>query len=121
MEVSFMPKFYSQGKSPWYLLDRRLGRPQSCSECGGKEKNSQPPLGIELENPNHPACSLFIISSELSCRMLSETKSKTQNSQIPILWVLGAKWPGCEADHSPPSSMKVKNGRSYTALPNTFS
>jgi len=30
------------GKSPWYLLDRRLGGPQSQPECGGKEKNYQP-------------------------------------------------------------------------------
>jgi hypothetical protein len=28
-------------------LDRRLGRPQSCSGCGGEEKNSQSPLGIK--------------------------------------------------------------------------
>jgi hypothetical protein len=31
-----------QGKSPWYLLDRRLGGPQSRSGRGGEEKNSQP-------------------------------------------------------------------------------
>jgi hypothetical protein len=30
----------SQGKSPWYSLDRRLGEPQSHSGCGGEEKNS---------------------------------------------------------------------------------
>jgi len=34
-------------------------------------------------------------------------------TQPPILWVLGAfslgiKQPGCEADHSPPSSAEVK-------------
>jgi hypothetical protein len=28
-------------------LDRRLGGPQSRSGCGGEEKNSQPPPGIE--------------------------------------------------------------------------
>jgi len=28
-------------------LERRLGRPQSWSGCGGEEKNSQPPSGIE--------------------------------------------------------------------------
>jgi hypothetical protein len=39
--------FIPQEKSPWYLLDRRLGGPQSCSGCGGEEKNSQPPLEIE--------------------------------------------------------------------------
>jgi len=44
-----MPRpLYLQGKSPWHPPDRRLGGPQSCSKRGGKEKNSQPPLGIEL-------------------------------------------------------------------------
>jgi hypothetical protein len=46
--VSFTTRpLYPQGKSPWYLLDRRLGGPQSRSGCGGEEKNSQPPLRIE--------------------------------------------------------------------------
>jgi hypothetical protein len=46
--VSFTPlPPNSQGKSPWYLLDRRLGGPQSRSGRGGEEKNSQPPPGIE--------------------------------------------------------------------------
>jgi hypothetical protein len=58
MEVSSQlhtPAALPQGKSPWYPLDRRLGVPQSRSVCGGEEKNSQPPLGIELYNPDHPA------------------------------------------------------------------
>jgi hypothetical protein len=38
-------------------LGRRLGGPQSRSGRGGEEKNSQPPLGIEPQNPNRPACS----------------------------------------------------------------
>jgi hypothetical protein len=34
-------------------------------------------------------------------------------TQPPIQWVpgalsLGVKWPGCEADHSPPSTAEVK-------------
>jgi hypothetical protein len=41
--VSFTPRpIYSQGKSSWYPLDRRLGGPQSCSGRGGEEKNFQP-------------------------------------------------------------------------------
>jgi hypothetical protein len=33
-----MPQLlYSQGKSPWYPLDRRLGGTQSWSRCGGEE------------------------------------------------------------------------------------
>jgi hypothetical protein len=43
-------------------------------------------------------------------------------TQPPIQWVPGAlslevKQPGREADHSPPSSAKVKNAWSYTPLP----
>jgi hypothetical protein len=38
---------YSQGKSPWYPLDMRLGGPQSRSGRGGEEKNSQPLPGLE--------------------------------------------------------------------------
>jgi hypothetical protein len=43
-------------------------------------------------------------------------------TQPPIQWVpgalsLGVKWPGCEADHSPPSSAEVKNACSYTSTP----
>jgi hypothetical protein len=46
--VSFMPRpLYSQGKSPRYPLDRRLGGPQSRSGRGGEDKNSQLPPGIE--------------------------------------------------------------------------
>jgi len=33
-------------KNPWYLLNRRLGGPQSRSGHAGEE-NSQPPPGIE--------------------------------------------------------------------------
>jgi len=38
---------YLQGKSPRYLLDRRLGGPQGQSGYDGEEKNSQPLPGIE--------------------------------------------------------------------------
>jgi hypothetical protein len=43
-------------------------------------------------------------------------------TQPPIQWVpgalsLGVKRPGREADHSPPSSAKVKNEWSYTSTP----
>jgi len=45
------------------------------------------------------------------------------STQPPIQWVteapsLGVKWLGHEADHSLPSSAKVKNVCSYTSLPN---
>jgi hypothetical protein len=42
--------------------------------------------------------------------------------QPPILWIqgalfLGIKRPGCEADHSPPSSAQVENAWSYNSTP----
>jgi hypothetical protein len=47
--VSFTPRpLYSQGKSPWYPLDRRLGGSQSRSGRGGDEKNSQHLSELEL-------------------------------------------------------------------------
>jgi hypothetical protein len=43
-----MPQLlYPQGKSPWYLLDRRLDRLQSQSGCSGEEKTSQTLPGLE--------------------------------------------------------------------------
>jgi len=47
-----MPQLLYPG--PQYPLDRKLGGPQSQSRGSGKEKNSQPLLGIESPNPNHP-------------------------------------------------------------------
>jgi hypothetical protein len=43
-------------------------------------------------------------------------------TQPPIQWVpgalsLGIRRPGCEAEHSPPSSAEVKNACSYTSTP----
>jgi hypothetical protein len=40
--ASLTGRFYPQRESPWYPLDRRLGRLQSRSVHGGEEKNSQP-------------------------------------------------------------------------------
>jgi hypothetical protein len=49
-------------------------------------------------------------------------KNGSMPTQPPIQRVLGAlslavKRPGCEADHSPPSTAKVKNAWSYTSTP----
>jgi hypothetical protein len=41
------PATLPPGKEPWYLLDRRLGGPQSRSGRSGEEKNSQPLPGLE--------------------------------------------------------------------------
>jgi hypothetical protein len=47
--VSFTPRsLYLQGKSPWYPVHGRLGGPQTQSERGGEEKNSQPLMDLEL-------------------------------------------------------------------------
>jgi hypothetical protein len=47
--VSFTPRpLYSQGKNPWYPLDRRLGGPQISSGRSGGKKNSQPQPGLEF-------------------------------------------------------------------------
>jgi hypothetical protein len=46
--VNFTPRpICPQGKSPWCTLDRRLSGPYSRFGHGGKEKNSQPLLGLE--------------------------------------------------------------------------
>jgi len=52
--------FYPWGKSPWYPLDRRLGRHHSLSGRGGKEKKIPSPAGnrIPVVQPGsgaHPA------------------------------------------------------------------
>jgi hypothetical protein len=47
----------------------------------------------------------------------------SHKSEPPIQGVLlgnlspGVKWLECEADHSPPTSAKVKNAWSYTSIP----
>jgi hypothetical protein len=46
--VSFTPRpLYSQEKSPWYPLDKKLDGPQSRSGSSGEEKNYQPLPGLE--------------------------------------------------------------------------
>jgi hypothetical protein len=52
-------------QSPWYPLDRRLGKPQSCSGRGDEEKNSQPPPGIEPQNPDRSARSSALFYQSL--------------------------------------------------------
>jgi len=36
---------------------------------------------------------------------------------VPGVLSLEVKWPGCEANHMPPSSAEVKNAWSYTSTP----
>jgi hypothetical protein len=47
-------------------------------------------------------------------------------TQPPAHWILGAlsrgvKWPGCETDHSPPSTAEVENDGAILPLPHTSS
>jgi hypothetical protein len=51
-------RFTSEGKSPQYPLDRRLGGPQSRSGGGGKRKIPDP---CRKSNPDRPARSLVAI------------------------------------------------------------
>jgi len=46
-----MPQaLYSQGNSPWYPLDWRLGGPQSRYGHAGEERNSWPLPGFKTPN-----------------------------------------------------------------------
>jgi hypothetical protein len=68
--VSFTTRpLYSQGKNPRYKLDRRLAGPQSRSGCGGEEKNSQPPPGIEIYLIYFPLHQLLRIGSSALFRL----------------------------------------------------
>jgi hypothetical protein len=49
-------------------------------------------------------------NSSLNCIQTSS------GARPPIEWVLGVKWPGHEADHSPSSVAEVKNVWHYTSL-----
>jgi hypothetical protein len=53
-------------------------------------------------------------------RILSSPKSSRPalgSTQPPIQWIPGIKRPGSEADHSPPTSAKVKKMWIYTFIP----
>jgi hypothetical protein len=43
-----------------------------------------------------------------------------RSTKPPIQHVLEVKWPGCEADHSHPSSAKIKEAQNYYAPPCVF-
>jgi hypothetical protein len=61
--VGFTPRpLYSQGKSLWYPLDRRLGGSQSRSGRGGEEKNSQSPQGIIIIITNIVFCNSALLN-----------------------------------------------------------
>jgi hypothetical protein len=57
------------------------------------------------------------------CKILlcfTESRPVPRPTQPPIKWLLGAKRPGREADHSPPPSAEVKNGGAAPPFPIHF-
>jgi hypothetical protein len=55
---------YRRGRSPPYQLDRRLGGLQSRSGCGGEDKTSQPPQGID---PYNPDLTSWLVDADVNC------------------------------------------------------
>jgi len=65
--------FTSRPLYPIYPLDRRLGGPQSRSERGGEEKNSEPPPIIENKHPIFvKAVPPFLRNQELPDRLTNK-------------------------------------------------
>jgi hypothetical protein len=80
--VSFTPRpLYSQGKSPWYTLDRRLGGPQSRSGHGGVKKHSQSLPGLKSPIIHTVAHRYTAELYQLLQRRLETTKKKKTKSE----------------------------------------
>jgi hypothetical protein len=77
--VSFTPwPLYSQGKSSWYPLDRRLGGPQSRSGRGGLEKIPSPaPPRI---GPHYPEKRLHRNEGDRAPKTTPSVKKKIRDS-----------------------------------------
>jgi len=65
---------------------------------------------------------LSLKSEKQEFRMVTASRTALGPTQPPVLWApvalsLGAKRPGREANHSPPSSAKFKKGWGYTYTP----
>jgi hypothetical protein len=59
-------------------------------------------------------------TGNFSLRHRLQTDSGAHSASYPVGTTCsfpGVKWPGLEADHSPPSNAEVKNERSYTSSP----
>jgi hypothetical protein len=109
MEVSgqlHAPAADSQGKSPWYPLDTRLGGTKSRSGRGGEEKNSQPPSGIELQNTDRPARSL---PTELSRLLRPSDASSVMTVLRNVGDVQGKRFRGCNPDIDGSGSCPIAN------------
>jgi hypothetical protein len=72
-----------------------------------------PPLTIGvLDFDSRRVLGIFLFTTSSRTDM---GPTQPPNQWVPAVLSLGIKWPGREADHSPPSSAEVKNAWSYTS------
>jgi hypothetical protein len=69
VSVTFLA-LYARGKSPPYLSDRRLGRPQNRPGRDGIEKKDPTIVPRQELKPGRPARSLIFVITELVCMHL---------------------------------------------------
>jgi hypothetical protein len=75
--VSFTPlPLYPRGKSPWYALDRRLGRPQSQSGRLGEDKILAPPR----DSNSDPSDVQPVASRYIDCAILATSQEVIQKT-----------------------------------------
>jgi hypothetical protein len=73
------------------------------------------PMATQSMAPTDYHLNTGIVGSNLAWGTASRTALGP--TQSPIQWVQGVKRPGREADHSSPSSVKVRDAWSYTSTP----
>jgi hypothetical protein len=62
-------------------------------------------------------CVLMLIIPISSCPFHTNYSTQHLTQQIPGAFSLVVKWPGCQADYSPPSSIEVKHEWDCTSTP----
>jgi hypothetical protein len=88
---------------------------------------SEPHLETKIPLLINKSRNLYPIMFAFSGNFTTASRTALEPTQPPIHWVsrvfyLGVKRPGCEADHSPPSSAEVKECMElYLCSPNTTS
>jgi hypothetical protein len=85
---------------------------ESCTICSSRSRR---PVRKLLDTSYMCRQGLGIFSSPSPDQLWDPPKPPIQF--VPGALSLEVKWPGCEADHSPPSSADVKNAWSYTSSP----
>jgi hypothetical protein len=89
MEVSgqfHSPAALPQRKIPWYALCKSMDGPQSRSECGGEEKNSQPLPGLET-SIIHPVAQRY--TTELCWLLIKGEIVNTNTTEYETLTASG--------------------------------